>query len=161
MRFLTSQEELEGMIFLDNAARMAQQATCLRAHCGAVIVKNGKIIGEGFNSPPLNQESHRTCSQEYELPQNWRYDRTCCMHAEWRAILDALKRNPDKIAGSRLYFVRVDQEGNKKHSGQPYCTICSRMALDSGIAEFVLWHDQGICVYETGEYDRLSFKNLK
>jgi deoxycytidylate deaminase len=35
------------------AAEVAAQATCLRANCGSVIVKDGKIIGEGFNSPAL------------------------------------------------------------------------------------------------------------
>jgi hypothetical protein len=30
------------------------------------------------------------------------------------------------------------------------------MALDAGIAEFVLWHEEGICVYPTAEYNKLS-----
>ncbi len=31
------------------------------------------------------------------------------MHAEWRAILDAQKNNPDKIVGAKLFFVRIDE----------------------------------------------------
>jgi len=26
------------------------------------------------------------------------------------------------------------------------------MALDAGISEFVLWHEKGVCVYNTEEY---------
>lgn len=33
------------------AAEVARKATCGRSQCGSVIAKNGKIIGEGFNSP--------------------------------------------------------------------------------------------------------------
>jgi hypothetical protein len=42
-------------------------------------------------------------------------------------------------------------------SGKPYCTICSKSALDIGIKEFVLWHEDGICAYDTAEYNLLSF----
>jgi hypothetical protein len=68
-----------------------------------------------------------------------------------------MRRNPALLAGSKLYFVRVDENGMIKRSGQPYCTVCSRMALDVGIGHFLLWHNQGIREYETGAYDRLSY----
>jgi hypothetical protein len=72
--------------------------------------------------------------------------------------MDALRKNPDKLSGSRLYFIRLDDKGIPSKAGEPYCTICSEMALDVGIAEFVLWHDKGICVYNTKEYNALSFQ---
>ena len=72
--------------------------------------------------------------------------------------MNALKKNPDKLSGSRLYFIRLDDNGTSSRAGKPYCTICSKMALDVGIAEFVLWHDKGVCVYDTEEYNALSFQ---
>ncbi|MBI2668675.1 hypothetical protein HYX14_02425 [Candidatus Woesearchaeota archaeon] len=60
-------------------------------------------------------------------------------------------------SGSRLYFIRLDEQGNAEHAGEPYCTICSKMSLDAGIAEFVLWHKEGITVYKTKEYNEKSF----
>ena len=74
-----------------------------------------------------------------------------------RAIMDALKNNPRKIAGSRIYFIRLDIDGKMAKSGKPYCTICSKMSLDAGIGEFVLLHEEGICVYEAEEYNTLSY----
>jgi hypothetical protein len=71
--------------------------------------------------------------------------------------MDALRNHPDKIIGSTLYFIRIDQEGNIKHSKKPYCTICSKMALDVGIKEFILRQEDGIHAYDTGEYNTLSF----
>lgn len=74
------------------------------------------------------------------------------------AIMDALRNNPGKVGGSRIYFIRLDDKGSTTRSGKPYCTICSKMALDSGIGEFVLWHEEGVCVYDTDEYNTLSFR---
>lgn len=58
----------------------------------------------------------------------------------------------------QLIFTRIDEDGRIKQSGQPYCTICSKMAFDSGISKFLLWHEKGICEYETKEYNNLSFE---
>ena len=142
---------------MSQAAEVAKFALCLRAKCGTVIVNNDEIIAFGYNAPPLDKKEDRICLQEFG-PGKPKYDKTCCMHAEWRAIMDALKRNPEKIKGSRLYFTRVDEQGNIKKSGKPLCTVCSRLALDSGISEFLLWHDEGICAYPTDEYNRLSYQ---
>lgn len=119
-------------------------------------MRGDAVVGRGYNAPPKDDATLKTCLVEYELPQRLKYDRTCCVHAEWRAIMDALKTNPDKIEGARLYFMRVDGKGEKKMAGRPYCTVCSRLALDSGISEFVLWHEEGIRAYDTREYHRLS-----
>ena len=72
--------------------------------------------------------------------------------------MDALRNNPDKVAGSRIYFISIDEDGKGLESGKPYCTICSKMALDVGIGEFMLLHDRGICIYDSGEYNTISFQ---
>ncbi len=150
-----TEEEKLAVQYLSKTAQIALQSTCFRSRCGSVIVKNDEIIGSGFNSPPCGQTLDH-CLKD-DLPANFKSDKTCCMHAEQRAIMDALKNNPDKITGSRLYFSRIDEKGAPTKSGKPYCTICSKMALDAGIAEFVLWHEEGIAVYGTKEYNVLSF----
>jgi hypothetical protein len=71
--------------------------------------------------------------------------------------VDALKNHSDKLIGSRLYFIRLDENDQISFAGKPYCTICSKMALDTGIKEFVLYHSEGICIYDTEEYNDLSF----
>jgi len=158
MKVLKGNEEKEAMKFIDEAAKVALNATCTRSKCGCVIVKDGKIIGEGFNSPARGLESQRRCDNSKDSYDKKVTDKTCCVHAEQRAIMDALKKNSSKIAGSRLYFIRLDENDVKIMAGQPYCTICSKMALDSGIAEFVLWHESGMTVYATDEYNDLSFR---
>lgn len=157
MRILFGAEEKEAMKFIDSAIKVAQHSPCFRSKCGSVIVKDGKIIGEGFNAPPLGKKLNK-CFKD-DIPKNFKSDRSCCIHAEERAIMEALRKHSDKIIDSRLYFIRLDKDTNKKmYAGKPFCTICSKMALDAGIKEFVLWHETGITVYDTDEYNDLSFQ---
>ena len=158
MKLLSGIEEKEAMKFIDEAARFALDSGCERKKCGSIIVSDGKIIGKGFNSPPGNLDSQRRCSCPKDSYHKKVSDKSCCVHAEQRAIMDALKHAPEKITGSRLYFVRLDEHNQKTPSGEPWCTICSKMSLDSGVKEFVLWHENGIVVYDTDEYNRLSFE---
>ena len=147
--------------FFEAAAEVARQATCHRAKCGSVIVKNGEIIGEGYNGPAFDDETNRTCDNEYDLSIKPKYDKTCCIHAEWQAVLDTCKRNADKISGSVLYFMRVDENGDFTDAGEPYCTTCSRLTLASGVGQFALWNANGADIYDTPEYNRKSYEYFK
>lgn len=158
MKMLSENENKDALQWMNSAAKVADKASCLRSKCGSVIVRDGEIIGEGFNSSPDAREDQRRCNTSKDEYHKKVTDKTCCVHAEQRVIMDALRKNPDKLSGSRLYFIRLDDDGNISKAGKPYCTICSKMALDAGIAEFVLWHEEGICVYETGEYNTLSYQ---
>lgn len=157
MKYLKGEEEQKALHYVEQAATVAKVATCSEAHCGSVIVKDGLVIGAGFNSPPMELGSQRRCGADKAKYHEKVTDKTCCVHAEQRAIMDALQTNPDELTGSRLYFIRLDREGNMTRAGKPWCTICSKMSLDVGIAEFVLWRDDGVCVYDTEEYNDLSF----
>jgi deoxycytidylate deaminase len=135
---------------------IASVASCKRSKCGSVVVdKNLHIIGEGWNSKPCGEEGE--CFKD-SLATTFKSDRTCCIHAEQRAIMDALKHNPEKVIGGSIFFLRLDENDKPKHSGQPYCTICSKMALDVGIKKFVLLHKEGWTAYDTKYYNELSFK---
>jgi len=141
-----------------NALTIAKKSTCGRAKCGCVIAKDGQIIGVGFNSPPKNLASQKRCFSDKSSYDKKVTDKTCCIHAEQRAIIDALKKNPSKMLGSRLYLIRLDTEEKLTIAKEPYCTICSKFALEVGISEFVLYQKEGICVYDTEEYNDLSYR---
>lgn len=158
MRILSGEEESEAIMFMNEAAVYARKATCLKRKCGSVVVKDREIIGEGFNSPPGNLESQRRCGIDKSSYDRKVTDKTCCIHAEERAIFDALKKNSPKVEGSTLYFVSVDENGKTQRAGKPYCTGCSKRALEAGIKHFALWHEAGICVYDTEEYNDISFE---
>jgi deoxycytidylate deaminase len=161
MIYLKGDKEKEALEYFSKAEKIALDSTCQRSRCGSIIVKDYEIIGKGFNSPPKNLEEQRRCSCSKDSYHKKVTDKTCCMHAEQRAIIDALMHNPAKLSGSRLYFIRLDEKGLASKAGKPYCTICSKMALDCGIEEFVLWHEDGVCVYNTEEYNLLSYKYIE
>ena len=144
--------------FFKQAQQVAQKATCSRAKCGAVIVAtNGRVIGRGYNAPPLGDESQRMCNVPLDKTIKQNNDKTCCVHAEWNAILDALKHHADKVEGSTLYFMRVNEVGEFTEAGDPYCTVCSRLALESEVAMFGLWND-GPEMIPTDIYNKRSYQ---
>lgn len=150
---------IEAKKFMELAAEQARKSPCLKAHCGAVIVKDGQVIGQGFNSP--SADDRLRCEDNYVFPENNKHDVTCCIHAEVRAIHEAFKNHPEKLQGATLYFMRTNSAGEQTFAGVPFCTICSKEALDAGLAEFVLWHKTGITVYNTKEYNEASYQYFK
>jgi len=159
MRYLSGGEKKNAIKYIYKAAQAALNSTCYRSKCGSVIVKENEIIGFGFNSPPQNKTIDHCFKND--MPVNFKSDKTCCIHAEQRAIIDALRTNPNKIIDSILYFIRLNKDNNPTRADKPYCTICSKLSLDVGIAEFILWQNDGICVYDTEEYNTISFQNLR
>jgi len=146
--------------YFEKAAEQARLATCHRAKCGSVIVtKTGEIIGEGFNCPPLNREELRLCEADLDLSIKPKYDKTCCIHAEWNAIINALKNHGSKIDGGTLYFMRVDADGKWTGAGKPFCTVCSRLALQSGLKNFALWDEltKSPKIYDVIAYNTESY----
>jgi deoxycytidylate deaminase len=143
--------------FFHQAAQEAKKALCTRALCGAVVVQHGTVIGRGYNAPPQDAHSACMCDEELVTSPKQKSDRTCCVHAEWRALFDAVRTVGD-LTGSELFFTRVDTEGNILKSGVPYCTVCSRLALDLNLARFWLWHEDGVRAYPTNKYNMLSYQ---
>ncbi len=153
-----TEEKTINLEWFNIAAKSAQKSLCLRDKCGAAIVLNGKVIAEGYNAPPQDSLDNQKCGYDFPVAHRKKpkSDCTCCMHAEWRAIMDALKAGVD-LAGSTLYFTRVDDQGQILFSGEPYCTVCSRLALDAGISFWALWHDPEPMLYDAQEYNDLSY----
>lgn len=144
------------------ASDAAMLSLCRVARCGAAIVGRsefiadplfaGSLLSVGFNQPP-GGIAHRRCHQTSPSKRHPKADRTCCVHAEVKAILTA---DRSRLKDSTLYFARVDAEGNLQPSGRPYCTGCSKLALEVGIGKWVLWHADGPREYAAEEYNDLS-----
>ena len=151
-------EENDDLSFVTNLMiEFAKLSTCKRSKCGSIIVANRALtIGKGQNSMPCHEVGE--CFKD-SLHTSFKSDRTCCMHAEQRAIIDALQGPFSRwVRGSTLFFIRLDENNNPVHAGKPYCSICSKMALDVGIKWFVLWHKDGWTAYDTKEYNDLTFQ---
>jgi len=158
MKILTWEEAQKAEEYFRLAWEIAQNATCERSKCWCVIVKDGKIIWKWCNTPPKDLESQRRCTCDKSSYHKKVTDKTCCIHAEQRAIMDALRNHPNEVEGADLYFIRLYKDWNLSKAWKPYCTICSKMALDTWIKHFLLRHPEWVTEYDTEEYNLLSYQ---
>jgi len=109
-------------IFMNLASDLSTRSHCVRAHVGAVLTKETRIISIGYNGPPAGTHN---CDQEWPETGCARDSRGSCslaLHAEENAILYALK-NGSNIEGATLYTTLSP------------CIACARLILSSGITQ--------------------------
>lgn len=107
-------------IYMNLASDLATRSHCVRAHVGAVLTKDTRIISIGYNGPPAGTHN---CDEEWPEQGCARDSKGSCslaLHAEENAILYAVK-NGSKIEGSTLYTTLSP------------CIACARLMLSSGI----------------------------
>ena len=89
---------------------------CERKKVGAIIVKNGMIISDGFNGTPTGFDNH--CEDEEG------YTKWYVLHAEANAILKVAK-STNSCEGATLYLTLSP------------CKDCSKLIHQSGIKRLV------------------------
>lgn len=123
--------------FMAEALRIAMDTSCLKRGVGAVVVKDKRIVGSGYNGAAPGVESCAElgeCLRKSEEIESGR-DKDYCqaLHAEQNAILNA--------GGRPGCF------GNVLYSTTYPCTTCSKFIVGAGIEELVY----------AGKYDREEF----
>lgn len=158
LKTLTGDELQQAKHWLALAAETAGGSSCRRRRCGSIIVsKNGDVLARSENKlPGCAGQAHIHCDP-YATPPGFKSDKACCIHAEQRAVMGALANGHD-LTGAIMVFASVDDEGAALPSGKPYCTICSKMALEAGIGWWILEHATGVVQYEAAAYNALSFQ---
>ena len=107
-------------IYMNLAVDLAARSHCERAHVGAVLTQDTRIISIGYNGPPAGTHN---CDEEWPGEGCARDSRGSCslaLHAEENAILYA-SRNGSRIEGATLYTTLSP------------CIACARLILSSGI----------------------------
>ena len=102
--------------YLKMALEWAKLSHCKRKQVGAIIVKNGMIISDGYNGCPSGFENN--CEDE-NGETKW-----YVLHAEANAILKVAK-STQNCKGATLYL-----------SMSP-CKECSKLILQAGISRVV------------------------
>jgi len=154
MRYLAKNEAREAEKYINLAAKVAKKSVCKKSQIGVVIVKDGVTIGEGCNNPPHGRICD-ICLRE-NIQDNSRIELCYAVHAEQNAIINALKEGYS-LEGSRLYHVKI-KNGEKRVSGEPSCTMCSKLILETGISEVVLLYKDGFGLYSAEEFNDKSFE---
>ncbi|NBI06047.1 deoxycytidylate deaminase [Senegalia massiliensis] len=107
--------------FMDIALKVAERSTCPRLHVGAVIVKDKRIKGTGYNGSPAGLPH---CEDVGCHIVNNHCTRT--IHAEVNCLLET---TPDERKGATIYVTH-----------QP-CPECQKLIITSGITRVVFLKD--------------------
>lgn len=116
--------------FMGIARVVALRSNCIKRKVAAVIVKEKRIIATGYNGTPrgvrnCNEGGCPRCLSFAE--SGTRLDECLCSHAEENAITQSAYHGVS-IKGSTLYTTYSP------------CLICTKMIINSGIAEVVFSH---------------------
>lgn len=113
--------------YMKKAYEQAEKSVCLRAKVGAVFVKDGLVIAQGYNnmSGGINDCAEVGCIREkLNIPSGTRREVCRAICAEQLAISEAA-RNGIAVDGSVAYITTFP------------CHICSKLLVSSGIVEIV------------------------
>jgi dCMP deaminase len=120
MTITTTEKQLKyDRAYLRLAASWAFLSHCNRKKVGAIIVKDGMIISDGYNGTPSGFDN---CC-ENELGETHWY----VLHAEANAILKVAK-STNNCLGATLYLTLSP------------CKDCSKLVIQSGITRVVFQH---------------------
>ena len=104
------------IVYLKMAREWSNLSHCERKKVGALIVKNGMIISDGYNGTPSGFDN---CCETEEWTTHW-----YVIHGEANAILKCAKHG-QSCDGATIY---------QTHSP---CKDCSKLILQSGIKRLV------------------------
>ena len=120
--------------YLGIAAAVCKRSTCLRRKYGAVLVKNGEIIGTGYNGSArgeVNCCDRGECFRRDHAHNDGDYRECPAVHAEMNCLLSVARK--DSI-NSVLYL--YGEENGSPIEAEP-CPICKRLIVNAGIARVI------------------------
>ncbi|MDD5418106.1 MAG: hypothetical protein PHW96_04455 [Candidatus Nanoarchaeia archaeon] len=157
MKILSGEEKEKADYFIKEAVNFAlcedNVPKCKKSLRGVVIVKDDKIIGEGWNKPTLEELTCEPICAREKVHSNADYENCSAIHAEQMAILDVM--NKGDLKGAVLYHIKV-KDKKPFSSGSPSCTRCSVLIAESGIEYVVLLGALGYQMYTAKEFNELS-----
>ena len=112
--------------FQQHAALASSRATCPRAACGAVIVKDRRIIATGYNGAP---SGHPHCTDVGCEMADGHCQRV--IHAEVNAIGQAAQLGI-AVAGATMYIHRANVDSD----GRGPCRECCKVMKAAGIWDY-------------------------
>lgn len=113
--------------YMQKAYEQAEKSVCLRAKVGAVLVRDGEIIAQGYNNVVggVRPCTEIGCLRDHlNIPSGKRREVCRNICAEQLAITEAA-RNGVEIDGSTAYITTFP------------CHICAKLLVSSGVREIV------------------------
>jgi len=108
--------------FMDIAKTIGKQSPCLIKHVGAILVRDRRILAEGYNGPPAGIPHCKTCVRIDEDVKD--YSKCPAIHAEINCILLCAKHGLS-TQNATLYCEFFP------------CAYCTGALINAGIKEIV------------------------
>ena len=125
--------------YLDIAQTVAERATCMRRHFGAIIVKDDVIVSTGYNGSPRGRKNCTDINfcirEQLQIPRGERYELCRSVHAEANAIIAASR---ERMLGATIYMVCVDPNSGEVVGGTSSCMMCKRQVINAGIKTVII-----------------------
>jgi dCMP deaminase len=113
--------------FMSIAEQVAGRSTCLRRACGAVLVKDKRILATGYNGAPrgiAHCDEVGCLREQLGVPSGEKHELCRAIHAEQNAVVQAAK-----------YGTQID--GATVYSTHQPCVLCAKILLNAGVVEIV------------------------
>lgn len=113
--------------FMTITREVATRSTCLRRACGAVVVKDRRILATGYNGTPKGVPHCEEvgCIREVRgIPSGSHHELCRGIHAEQNAIVQAA-----------LHGVAIDR--SIIYTTHQPCILCAKMIINSGMTEVI------------------------
>jgi len=128
--------------YLEYARDLSKNSICQKMHFGAIIVKDGKILAEGYNNPYDNKKCDPCLRIGVESGTKLELCRA--VHAEQKSLLYALNKQID-ISNAIMYVAGTFPDGKPfiKTEKNFYCTFCSRLLNQTKLKGIVIGTTKG------------------
>ncbi len=140
---MTNKELLQHATYIKMAQVWASLSKSKRKKVGALVVKNGTIISDGYNGTPTGFPND---CEDIDGNTHW-----YVLHAEANAILKTARSTQD-ISGSTLYLTLSP------------CKDCSKLIIQSGIKRIVYLEDyrdlDGIKILKTAGVEIIKISDM-
>lgn len=124
--------------YMEIAKVISLRSTCIRAHAGAIIIKDDVVVSTGYSGSPRGKSNccdSGICERDrLKIKPGQNYELCESVHAEINAIINAARHGVNIEGGKMyIYFERID--GNKTKHGGP-CVMCKRALINVGIVDY-------------------------
>lgn len=113
--------------YMNIAVQVSLRSTCTRRKVGAVIVKDNRILGTGYNGAPKGipnccDDTSRCYRTIHNIPSGTKLDLCYAVHAEMNALFNAVNAGCD-LANSEIYVTTFP------------CSNCAKQIIQAGISK--------------------------
>jgi dCMP deaminase len=113
--------------FMTITRQVSTRSTCLRRACGAVVVKDRRILATGYNGTPKGVrhcEDVGCLREQLGIASGTQHELCRGIHAEQNAVVQAA-----------LYGVEMG--GATVYSTHQPCVLCAKILINAGVVEIV------------------------